>query len=155
MEGNWSVDDLQAVEFTRASSHDSIDTDSSDTAAIGGASNDDLDGVGTWSQVDTTMRVVVGVIGLVRGNLVASLVAVVTSDQWGLEDQVTIVVNGEGITRAVNIGDTEDRRSNSDKVKGLGNSATSLSKVELVPASINFELNWATSGVMVVGGGGR
>lgn len=138
MEGNWSVDNLESVEFTRARGHDSVDTESTDTVSVGAAGHDDLDGVGTWGEVDTSVGVVSRVVGVMSRDLVVSVMAVVTSDQGSLEDEVAIVVDGEGVSRAVQIGDAEDSWANSDKVKGLGNSASSLSKVELVPSTVNL-----------------
>jgi hypothetical protein len=159
VEGHWSVDDLQAIELTRARSHDRVDTEGTDTMAVRGAGNDDLDGVSTRGEVDAAVGVVGRVVGVVGRDLVVGVVAVVTTDQRGLEDEVAIVVNREGITRA----NAENSGANSDKVKGLGNSASNLAKVELVPATVDLKLDWANrvmvvmaaaAAALVVGGGG-
>jgi hypothetical protein len=131
--------------------------------AVRGAGNDDLDGVSTRGEVDAAVGVVGRVVGVVGRDLVVGVVAVVTTDQRGLEDEVAIVVNREGITRAVKIGNAENSGANSDKVKGLGNSASNLAKVELVPATVDLKLDWANrvmvvmaaaAAALVVGGGG-
>lgn len=163
VEGNGGVDDLEAVELTRARSHDRVDTEGTDTMTLGRAGNDDLDGVGTRGEIDAAVGVVGRVVGMVGRDLVVGVAAVVAADQRSLEDEVAVVVNREGITRALNIGNAEDSGSHSDKVEGLGNSAASLAKVELVPATVDLELDGANSVVvvaaaalvvMVVGGGG-
>lgn len=148
--GDGSVDNLEAVQFTGALANDRVNTDGTDTMATGRAGNNDGDGVGAGSEVDTSVAVVGRVVGVMGADVVVSVVAVVTTDQGSLEDELAIVIDGESITRAGQIGDTEDSRANRDKVVGLANSGASSAKVELVPATIDVKLDGSASMIMVM-----
>lgn len=148
--GNGSVDNLEAVQLTRALAHDRVNTDGTDTMATRRAGNNDGDGVSTGSEVNTSVAVVGSVVGVMGADVVVSVIAVVTADQGSLEDELTIVINGESLTRAGQIGDAEDSRADRDKVVGLANSGASSAKVELVPATIDVELDGSASMVVVV-----
>lgn len=148
--GDGGVDDLQAVELTRALAEDRVHTDSTDTAATRSTSDDNADGVGTRSKVDTSMGVVGRVVGVVGADEGISVAAVVATDERCLEDELAVVVDGEGITAAGQVGQAEDSRANRDKVVGLADSGAGLAEVELVPAAIDFKVDWAALGVMVM-----
>ncbi len=147
---NGCVDNLESVEFTRALSHDRVNTEGPNTMSTRSTSNNNPNGMGTRSKVNTSMAVVLRVVGVVRGNQVINMMAVVTSDQWGLKDQLTIVIDREGITGALKIANTEDSWANSDKVISLVDSRTGSTKVELVPSTVNFKLNRSNMMVMMV-----
>lgn len=148
--GDGGVDDLEAVEGARALAHDRVHTDGTDTAALGGTSDDDGDGVGTGAEVDAAVAVVLAVVGVGGGNLLVGVVAVVTADERRLEDELAVVVDGEGVTAAVKIGDAEDGGSNGDKVVGLADSGAGSAKVELVPAAVHLKVHWAARSVVMV-----
>lgn len=148
--GHGGVDDLQAVQLTGALAHDGVNTDGTDTVATGSTSNDDGDGVGTRSKVNTAMAVLVGVVGVMGADHVIGMMAVISTNQRSLEDELAVIVNRESITGALQVSETEDSRANSDKVVGLANSGTGSTEVELVPAAIDVELNWAAVSVVIV-----
>jgi len=56
--GDGGVDYLEAVELPGAAAHNGVHADGSNATALGGTGNDDADGMGTGSQVDTAAGVV-------------------------------------------------------------------------------------------------
>lgn len=137
-----SVDDSQTIEFMRTGSHDRVNTNGTDAVLLRSTSNNNFDGVSTWGQVHTAMAVVFRIISTVRTNFVISLTAVVTTDEWSLKDEITIIIDRKGIARANHVSNTEDRWTNCDKVEALGDAATGRSEFELVPTTIDLKLNW-------------
>lgn len=148
--GDGGVDDLQAVELARAVAQDGVHAEGTDTAALGGTGNDDGDLVGPRLEVDAPMAVVLTLIPVVRADELVAVVAVVPSDQRGLQNQLPMIIDRKGITRAGQVGDTEDGRADGDKVPGLANLAAGSAKVELVPAAIDVQLDGAAVLVVVV-----
>lgn len=148
--GHGGVDDLEAVQLAWALAHDGVDTDGTDTVAAGRAGNNDGDGVSTGSEVDTSVAVVGRLVGVVRADVMVSVVAVVTADQGRLEDELAVVIDRESIPRTGQISNAEDSRTNRDEVVGLADGGAGSAKVELVPAAIDLKLDGSASMVVLV-----
>jgi hypothetical protein len=106
--------------------------------------------VGTGSEVDTSVAVVGRVVGVVRAGRVIGVVAVVTTDQGRLEDELAVIVDGESIARAGQISNAEDSRADRDKVVGLADGRAGSTKVELVPATIDVKMDRSASVMVIV-----